>query len=76
MEEKKMHELNLDEMDKVSGGIQITLRDGSPVVCAYCRGTDWTNHGWSEAYPRGYRLTCNNCPNKAIFDGDFWFTWR
>lgn len=72
MEEKKMRELNLAEMDKVSGGGPSTGRDGSPLKCN-CGANDWTCHGWSEDYPRGYRMECNKCHTWGVYDG---FNWR
>jgi len=72
MEEKKMKELNPGEMEKVSGGESSTLRDGSPMICIHCRSNDWTCHGWSEDFPRGYRMECNKCHKWGIYDGLQW----
>ena len=76
MDNNEKKKLNPEELDKVSGGeeeeIPLTTPDGSPIKCCYCGSADWTNHGWSEEFPRGYRVECNKCHKWDVYDGFNW----
>lgn len=48
MEEKKMQELNMDEMDQVIGGNKVyNIYTQSPVMCN-CGSYEWIEHGWGD----------------------------
>ncbi len=60
-ENKDKTNLNLNDLDGVSGGQKVTDYYNKPVMCS-CGCDEFTNLGWDDAR-HGYNVKCNYCGN-------------